>query len=91
MLRKFYLYRQADVSGVSGTGIVAHGVQHQGSGRVVIFWGVPEMPNSISVWDSMAEARRIHGHSGATEFIWDDEPFRVKASLGKQPPYRVAA
>ena len=43
-----------------------------GNGKVVIFWAVPEKPNSITVWDSLAEAKAIHGHNGATEFVWSD-------------------
>ena len=73
MLRKFYLYRRTDVSGVSGTGVVAHGVQHLGNGKVVIFWATGDKPNSITVWDSLAAAKEIHGHNGGTEFIWNDD------------------
>jgi hypothetical protein len=72
MLRRFYLQRHTDVSGISGVGVVAYGVQHVDSGRVAIFWGVPDKPNSITIWDSLADAKRIHSHDGATDFVWLD-------------------
>lgn len=67
--RRFYLYRQTDVSGVSGTGIVAEGVQFV-DGTAVVRWRGQHA--STVVWTSVADAEAIHGHGGATQIIWVD-------------------
>lgn len=79
-MRRFYLQRDEDVSGVSGTGIVAQGVEFNdtlidpeaksGSGKVVINWfGVHR---SVVIWDSIEDALVIHGHDGRTKVVWMD-------------------
>ena len=62
--------RMTDVSGTSGTGIVAAGCVFP-NGKCIVAWHVKGMPNSVEVWDSFEEAENIHGHGGATvcEFI----------------------
>jgi len=65
-MRQFHLLREEDVSGVSGTGIVAEGVEFE-SGKVVISWLVP--PFSMSIHNSMEAARNVHGHEGKTKFV----------------------
>lgn len=67
----FSLYRQTDVTGVSGTGIVAEGVQFSG-GLCVMQWCVSGQPNSVSHWDSVEDLIAIHGHDGATTVVWED-------------------
>jgi hypothetical protein len=63
------LRRHVDVSGVSGTGIVALGVQFP-DGAVVIRWlGVN--PSTV-VWGSVSAAMSVHGHGGGTELEWVD-------------------
>ena len=61
------MVRNVDVTGASGTGLVAEGVQFP-NGRVVICWLTAR--SSIVVWDSIEDAIAIHGHDGATEFYW---------------------
>ena len=70
MLRRFALVRETDHSGVSGTGIVAYGVQFSDE-HVVVRWnsGSP----STSLWDSIEELLTVHGHNGATIVRWIDE------------------
>lgn len=66
--------RDADVSGVSGTGHVAEGVQFA-SGKVVLSWLAPT--SSVAVYDGVADVEKIHGHEGKTRVVWvDDEPGR---------------
>jgi hypothetical protein len=66
-VRLFELHRDRDLSGISGTGVVAEGVEFT-DGQVVIRWlGVT--PSTV-VWTSIAEARAVHGHGGATRFVW---------------------
>jgi hypothetical protein len=67
--RKFVLYRTEDESGVSGTGIIAEGVQFS-TNKSVISW-ISETP-SIEVYDSIEEIERIHGHNGKTVIRWID-------------------
>lgn len=70
MSRRFELQRDVDVSGVSGTGRVAEGIQFE-DGLCVVRW--------ISDWSSTAVHDRgidsviaIHGHAGATQIVWLD-------------------
>lgn len=70
--RRFILVRDEDVSGTSGTGIVAEGIWFS-NGKAVISWTTKYM--SVAVYDSIAELEAIHGHEGRTriEFIDSDE------------------
>lgn len=70
--RRFYLQRHHDVSGISGTGRVADGVQWP-DGTASVRWRGPR-PSTVH-WDRMDDAEAIHGHQGATEIVWiDPEP-----------------
>lgn len=66
--RLFYLERHEDVSGVSGTGTVADGVEFD-DGTVVIHWRGDD--RSTVVWASIEAAERVHGHDGKTSFVWE--------------------
>ncbi len=66
---RFYLHRAEDVSGVSGTGIVAEGIQFS-SGKVVVSWTRP--PFSIGFYADLQSVIDIHGHAGTTEVQWLD-------------------
>lgn len=68
--RCFELFRHRDISGVSGTGPVAQGVQFT-DGSVALRW--PGADPSTAVWPSVEAVLKIHGHSGATEVRWLDE------------------
>lgn len=69
-MRTFHLARSVDVSGVSGTGVVAEGVQFTG-GQVVLHW-LTDVP-STAIYDSIDAVRHIHGHAGMTRVVWDQE------------------
>jgi hypothetical protein len=69
-MRRFRLFRDVDVSGVSGTGYVAEGVQFT-DGSVAIRW-YGQWP-STSVWDSAEAMTAVHGHAGTTRIKWEDE------------------
>jgi hypothetical protein len=58
-MRRFTMTRQADASGVSGTGVVLEGV-HFSSGVVVIHWLTPAPRGSISIFDSLDQFLAIH-------------------------------
>lgn len=68
--RRFHLDRAEDVSGTSGTGVVAEGVLFS-TGKAVLAWTTRY--RSVAVYDSMAELERIHGHDGRTKVVWVDE------------------
>ena len=69
-MRTFHVYRDEDVSGVSGTGMIAEGVMFS-SGRVFVNW--LSMHKIVEMADSVAEWQAVHGHEGKTKILWDDE------------------
>lgn len=69
-MKRFRLHRIEDVSGVSGLGFVAEGVQFS-DGKVAIRWYGEHA--SVVMWDDIADAEAIHGHGGRTMFEWWDE------------------
>lgn len=67
----FVLRRTTDVTGLSGTGVVADGVTFP-DGKTVTRWrGGTTGVAQTCVWDNIQHVRRIHGHDGATriEFV----------------------
>lgn len=68
--RRFHLLRHQDISGVSGTGIVADGVLWP-DGTASLRWR-GERPSTVH-WDRIEDAKAVHGHGGATEIVWADE------------------
>jgi hypothetical protein len=66
--KPFRLDRNTDYSGVSGTGVVAEGVEFP-NGKVLIKW-LGDRP-SLVLWQSMDDAVAIHGHNGGTEFVYE--------------------
>ena len=76
-MRRFVLEREHDVSGVSGTGTVAEGVEFS-DGSAVVKWIVGEH-QSIVVWpgsDAATSIEAIHGHGGHTRVKWVDPQTR---------------
>jgi len=84
--RQFVLYRYKDLSGVSGEGTVAEGIEFA-NGQVALRW-YPKTYNSkkreareagftfrgsISVFQSIDEIIAIHGHHGNTKVLYLDE------------------
>lgn len=69
--RRFVLQRDVDVSGVSGTGVVAEGVAFS-SGVVALTW-LSDWPTSVVFHDRGIESvEAVHGHGGATRIVWLD-------------------
>lgn len=62
-MRRLILKRAQDDSGVSGTGIVAEGVEFS-NGQVVIAWYGHK--NSIAIYPNRKILEEIHGHEGHT-------------------------
>ena len=68
--RAFVLIRDTDVTGVSGTGIVAEGVEFS-DGLVALHW-TSDWPTSVVFHERGIESvEAIHGHNGSTriEFL----------------------
>ncbi|TCO40953.1 hypothetical protein EV646_11644 [Kribbella antiqua] len=81
--RRFRLIRHHDVSGVSGTGPVAEGVQFT-DGAVALRW-YGDYPTT-TVWDGIESVIAIHGHGGATEVEWIDPEQGPDPELKLPPP-----
>lgn len=72
-MRRFELHRDEDVSGVSGTGIVAEGVAFSDGGPVALRW-TSEWPTSVVFHDRGIESlEAVHGHNGRTRIVWLDQ------------------
>ena len=69
-MRHFVLVRTQDVSGVSGTGVVAEGVVFD-DGRVVMRW-LTNGVHAIVIHKNVENLLKIHGHGGKTVLRWID-------------------
>lgn len=67
--RRFFLVRNRDISGVSGTGIVAEGVEFHDKQVVLSWFG---KFHSLEVHPSIEQVLNVHGHGGATGVFWID-------------------
>jgi hypothetical protein len=69
-VRRFVLHRVMDVSGVSGVGRVAEGVEWS-DGTVSLHW--PGQHASITFWHGgILAVESVHGHGGATRVLYLD-------------------
>ena len=59
----FRINRKVDVSGVSGTGVVAFGTVYP-NGKVTLCWNTKF--NSVAVYDSMEDVVEIHCHGDSS-------------------------
>jgi hypothetical protein len=67
-VRRFDLYRSADVTGLSGTGRVATGWKLPFGAGAVMRWLTPTW--SLVYWRRMEWVEQIHGHDGASRVVW---------------------
>lgn len=68
-MRRFHLVRREDKTGVSGTGVVAEGIEFD-NGSVVMCWLtkyhiIEQAPNAHTLI-------AVHGHGGSTTIEWID-------------------
>lgn len=68
-MKRFVLERTEDMSGLSGVGIVAEGVQFS-NGQVVIHW--LSQLEAINVYANTLVLEKLHGHGGRTVVRWLD-------------------
>lgn len=79
-MRRFYLERITDVSGVSGTGKIAEGCQFDQTsgdpGWCALVWLTDK--SAMSYYMNIETLESIHGHCGSTRVVWiDDESSNV--------------
>lgn len=66
-MKRFALMRLEDVSGLSGEGIVALGVEWD-DGKVAMRWVVGDYRSTV-VYDDIHAVEAIHGHEGRTMIV----------------------
>jgi len=66
-MRLFVLNRTKDETGISGTGIVAEGVEFSNK-KCVIAWLTEH--TSTAIYDCIEDVEAIHGHDGKTQIMW---------------------
>ena len=67
-MKTFYLQRDQDISGASGTGRVAEGVVFS-NGKVSLTWLTKH--SSVVFYDCIEDVEIIHGHNGNTRVIYE--------------------
>ena len=67
--RRFYLMRKEDISGVSGTGKVAEGIEFENGMCALSFSSAYPHAN---IYANMRAVEEVHGHGGATEIVFVD-------------------
>lgn len=68
-MRRLHLERDEDVSGISGVGVVAYGVEFP-DGSIVLRWDTKV--RSTVHYDNVADLEIITGHGGRTRIVFDD-------------------
>lgn len=69
-MRRFQLHRDQDDSGVSGTGMVAEGVEFS-HGMCALTW--LSQFHVVNVYANMRALEEVHGHGGKTRVVFLDE------------------
>ncbi len=69
-MRRFYLKRLEDESGVSGSGRVAEGVEFS-DGACALNWLTHT--SCTGVYKNIKQLQSIHGHGGKTVVEWKDD------------------
>ena len=64
-IRTFTMCRQADETGISGTGAIVEGVVYA-TGQCVAHWLLPSSKGSIAIFDSLRDFLEIHVESHLT-------------------------
>jgi hypothetical protein len=70
--RRFVLHRYEDETGLSGTGIVAHGCVFPNGKLALAWWAPKNQIASVTVYDSLRHVEKLHGHNGKTRIEWRD-------------------
>jgi hypothetical protein len=73
-MRRFLLHRTSDATGMSGTGVVAEGVQFL-DGNIAMHW--LSTHTSTAIYADIIDVETIHGHHGDTTVVWLDDDHRA--------------
>lgn len=65
--RRFVLQRNEDETGISGTGVVAEGIEFS-TGWCALSWMTSA--HSVGIYPNVKELERIHGHNGRAVVVW---------------------
>lgn len=73
-MRTFQLIRTEDVTGLSGTGVVAEGVEFT-DGTVVMRWltapnAAPGIQPTTVMHPNIENVEKLHAHNGSSEVQW---------------------
>lgn len=68
-MRRFHFVRSEDVSGVSGTGVVAEGIEFT-DGSVAVRW--LSHTSALTFFSNVKNFVTVHGHSGLGRVQWID-------------------
>ena len=68
-MKTFKLVRTVDLSGISGVGNVAEGVEFH-DGQIVISWF--GRYHSVAVYPNINTLIEVHGHDNTTKVVWDE-------------------
>lgn len=83
-MKRFQLHRDHDITGVSGAGVIADGMVFPSSHEIQFPDGSLLLPAnwaritwrgqypSTVLWSDLDHAYRVHGHGGATRFVFLD-------------------
>jgi hypothetical protein len=69
-MRRFEIIREEDESGVSGTGLVAQGIEFD-CGKVALTW-ISHL-GTVAVYDNVTTVKKVHGHGGKTRLVFLDK------------------
>jgi len=70
-MRRFYLQRNVDETGISGIGKISFGFEFYKNGPAMMYWNTELY--SFSFYKNVDDVVKIHGHNGKTELVWIDE------------------
>ena len=68
--KRFWLMRDEDISGISGTGRVAEGIEWT-NGMVTVSW--LGTYHSIETVMNIHTIEALHSHNGKTRVVWEDK------------------
>ena len=73
-MRRFVLDRERDLTDVSGTGVIAEGVECEPDGLVLLYW---KKYKTSGTYPSMQVIEEVHCHHALTVVRWIDEAIPV--------------
>lgn len=69
-MKTFHIIRNRDVSGISGTGIIAEGCVFHDGQTVLSWFG---RYHTIEISPHWEDIEAIHGHGGLTRIVWSED------------------